>query len=106
MIGYDQAAEIAKRAFATGKGVREIALEMEVLPEDELDRGARPVPDDRGRHPRLVALHGRLTLAAGPGDPGDRSSTRTVTGRVASTAMRLDSWRTTTPRMIATTGTK
>ncbi|HEX9977477.1 MAG TPA: class II fumarate hydratase [Acidimicrobiia bacterium] len=37
-IGYDKAAEIAKKAFATGKGVKEIALEMKVLPEDELDR--------------------------------------------------------------------
>ena len=38
LIGYDKAAEIAKKAFATGKGVREIALEMKVLPADELDR--------------------------------------------------------------------
>ncbi len=37
-IGYDKAAEIAKKAFATGKGVKEIALEMGVLPADELDR--------------------------------------------------------------------
>ncbi len=37
-VGYDTAAEIAKKAFATGRGVREVALEMEVLPEDELDR--------------------------------------------------------------------
>ncbi len=37
-VGYDKAAAIAKQAFATGKGVKEVALEMEVLPEDELDR--------------------------------------------------------------------
>ena len=37
-IGYDKAAEIAKKAFATGKGVAEIALEMKVLPADELER--------------------------------------------------------------------
>jgi fumarate hydratase class II len=37
-VGYDKAAEIAKKAFATGRGVKEVALEMEVLPEDELDR--------------------------------------------------------------------
>ena len=36
-IGYDKAAEITKRAFQEGRGVREIALEMEVLPPDELD---------------------------------------------------------------------
>jgi fumarate hydratase class II len=37
-IGYDKAAEIAKKAFATGKGVKEIALELGVLPADELER--------------------------------------------------------------------
>ncbi len=36
-IGYDKAAEITKRAFQEGRGVREIALEMEVLSPDELD---------------------------------------------------------------------
>ena len=36
-IGYDKVSEVIKRAFAEGRGVREIALEMEVLPEDELD---------------------------------------------------------------------
>ncbi len=36
-IGYDLAAKVAKRAFDEGKGVREVALEMEVLPPDELD---------------------------------------------------------------------
>ena len=36
-IGYDKAAEVAKKAFAEGRGVREVAIEMEVLPEEELD---------------------------------------------------------------------
>jgi len=36
-IGYDKVAEIIKKAFAEGRGVREVALEMAVLPEDELD---------------------------------------------------------------------
>jgi fumarate hydratase class II len=36
-IGYDKAAEVTKKAFAEGRGVREVALELEVLPEDELD---------------------------------------------------------------------
>ena len=36
-IGYDKAAEVTKRAFQEGRGVREIALEMKVLPPDELD---------------------------------------------------------------------
>ncbi|MEA3501516.1 MAG: class II fumarate hydratase [Actinomycetota bacterium] len=36
-IGYDKVAVVIKKAFAEGRGVREVALEMEVLPEDELD---------------------------------------------------------------------
>jgi len=37
LIGYDKAAEVTKKAFAEGRGVREVALELEVLPPDELD---------------------------------------------------------------------
>ncbi|RMD71335.1 MAG: class II fumarate hydratase [Gammaproteobacteria bacterium] len=37
VIGYDRAAEIAKRAFAEGKTVREVCLELKVLPEEDLD---------------------------------------------------------------------
>ncbi len=47
-IGYDKAAEVAKEAFATGRGVREVALEMEVLPEDELDRALDLYPMTEG----------------------------------------------------------
>jgi len=36
-IGYDLAAKVAKEAFASGRSVREVALEMDVLPPDELD---------------------------------------------------------------------
>ena len=36
-IGYDAATEVARRAAATGRPVRETALEMGVLPEAELD---------------------------------------------------------------------
>jgi fumarate hydratase, class II len=36
-IGYDQAAAIAKEAYADGKTVREVARLKGVLPEDELD---------------------------------------------------------------------
>ncbi|MEM8998102.1 MAG: lyase family protein, partial [Acidobacteriota bacterium] len=38
LIGYDAAASIAKEAFKTGRTVREIAAERQVLPADELDR--------------------------------------------------------------------
>ena len=37
VIGYDTSAEVAKKAFTEGRGVREVALEMGVLPEDELE---------------------------------------------------------------------
>jgi len=37
-IGYDLAAEIAKESFKTGRTVRELAIEREVLPLDELER--------------------------------------------------------------------
>ena len=47
-VGYDTAAEIAKKAFATGRGVKEVALEMEVLPEDELDRALDLYPMTEG----------------------------------------------------------
>jgi fumarate hydratase class II len=37
-IGYDQAAEIAKEALATGRTVRELATARKVLPPEELER--------------------------------------------------------------------
>ena len=36
-IGYDQAAAISKEAFKTNRTVREVAIEWNVLPADELD---------------------------------------------------------------------
>ncbi len=42
IIGYDEAAAIAKEAHKTGKTVREIALEKKVLPEDELSKALDP----------------------------------------------------------------
>jgi fumarate hydratase class II len=36
-IGYERAAEIAKEALATGRGVREVAAEQGVLPPEELE---------------------------------------------------------------------
>ena len=37
-IGYDRAAELAKKAYESGKTVRHTALEARVLPEEELDK--------------------------------------------------------------------
>lgn len=55
-IGYDAAAAIAKEAFKTGKTVRQVALERNVLPADELDhalnarRMTQPQADDGHGH--------------------------------------------------------
>jgi fumarate hydratase class II len=37
IIGYDRAAAIAKKAYTNAKTIREVALEDNVLPEDELN---------------------------------------------------------------------
>ncbi len=42
VIGYDRAAEIAKQAVKEGKTVRQVCLEQNVLPEDELDKFLDP----------------------------------------------------------------
>jgi fumarate hydratase class II len=42
-IGYDRAAEIAKESVATGKTVRQLCQEKQVLPEAELNRALDPV---------------------------------------------------------------
>jgi fumarate hydratase class II len=43
IIGYDRAAEIAKKSAKTGKTVREICREENVLPEAELAKALDPV---------------------------------------------------------------
>ncbi|HET6406755.1 MAG TPA: lyase family protein, partial [Chthoniobacteraceae bacterium] len=43
IIGYDKAAEIAKESARTGRTVREIAKERNVLPEAELTKALDPV---------------------------------------------------------------
>ena len=50
-IGYDKAAEIAKKAFATGKGVREVALELSGLSAAELDKALDLYPMTEGGIP-------------------------------------------------------
>ncbi len=37
-IGYDRAAAIAQRAYDTGKTIKEIALQEDILPQEVLDR--------------------------------------------------------------------
>ena len=42
VIGYDQAAEIAKEAFRTGKTIREVARARQVVPEPQLQAILNP----------------------------------------------------------------
>ncbi len=41
-IGYEKASELAKKAFKTGKTIRELCLEEKVLPEDQLQEALDP----------------------------------------------------------------
>ena len=41
-IGYDKAAEIAKKAYAEGKTLREAALELQYLSNEQFDQWVRP----------------------------------------------------------------
>ena len=43
LIGYDQAAKIAKEAASTGRTIREVAREMTSLSEEELERALDPL---------------------------------------------------------------
>jgi fumarate hydratase class II len=43
LIGYEKAASLAKEAFATGKTIRELCLEQEVLPEETLKEALDPM---------------------------------------------------------------
>ena len=52
VIGYERAAAIAKRAYAEGRPVFDVALEMSGLEEDELRRLLDPAALTRG------GLHG------------------------------------------------
>ena len=42
LIGYEQAAKLAKEAFATGQTIRELCLEKKILPEDVLTEALDP----------------------------------------------------------------
>ena len=41
-IGYDRAAALAKEAFATGKTIRELCRQKNVLPEEQLNEALDP----------------------------------------------------------------
>ncbi len=41
-LGYERAAELAKEAFATGKTIRELCIEKNILPEQQLNEALDP----------------------------------------------------------------
>ncbi len=47
-IGYDLAADIAKEAYASGRTVREVAIERQVVPAEELDQILDPRSQTEG----------------------------------------------------------
>ena len=50
-IGYDRSADLAKKAYATGKTVREIATAEQVLPEDRIAELLGPPPGNEHNEP-------------------------------------------------------
>jgi fumarate hydratase, class II len=43
-IGYDQAAAVAKEAFASGRTLREVVLAQKLMDPGTLDRALAPLP--------------------------------------------------------------
>jgi fumarate hydratase class II len=50
VIGYEKGAAIAKKAYAEGRPILEVAAEMTDLEREELRRLLDPKIPDRGRH--------------------------------------------------------
>ncbi|HKL19725.1 MAG TPA: lyase family protein, partial [Halalkalibaculum sp.] len=48
LIGYDQAAKIAKKAFKDNRPVKEVAREMTDLSDEELDKALDPIKMTKG----------------------------------------------------------
>jgi fumarate hydratase class II len=53
VIGYEKAAEIAKKAYAEGRKIKEVAAEMTDIPREELDRLLDPGSMTGGRESLL-----------------------------------------------------
>ena len=41
-IGYDESAKLAKEALKSGKTIRELCIEKQVLPKETLDKALNP----------------------------------------------------------------
>ena len=42
-IGYEKASKLAKEAFKSGKTIRELCMEQEILPEETLNEALDPM---------------------------------------------------------------
>ena len=47
VIGYDNAAKVAKEAFKSGRTLKEVALDMKLLDAKQFDEVVDPKQDDR-----------------------------------------------------------
>jgi fumarate hydratase class II len=62
-MGYDRAAEVAMKAYASGRTVREVLSEENLLPKEDID--ALLTPETGGRHgEKEETLHGEVRLSA------------------------------------------
>ena len=64
-IGYEQSAMLAKEAYNTGRPIREIILEKQILTEEQLNHIMSP---EQMTHPDLPRHDGRTRLALGQTD--------------------------------------
>ena len=58
VIGYEKGAAIAKKAYAEGKPIREVAAAMTELPREQLDAAARSRPNSPAEASRAAAAAG------------------------------------------------
>ena len=73
LIGYDKAAEIAKRSFKERRPVRELAREMTTLSPEEIEQALDPRAPDRararpGRRRRRMSRRAGAAATAAPTD--------------------------------------
>jgi len=58
VIGYDNAATVAKRAYQEGRTLKDVAVELQLLTAEEFDNAVRPEkmigpePAGKARRPR------------------------------------------------------
>ncbi len=48
IIGYDKAAKIAKKAYAEGRALKDVAKEMTDLSDEELEKALDPIKMTKG----------------------------------------------------------